>query len=577
MLKLSDVVERKFIDTIDLDEWEVETDSGWQDVSAIHKTVDYDIWEITTSSGKVLKCADTHILFDEQYNEIFAKDCLDVKLITRDGPETVVSVLKHNISEPMYDLTVDHTDHRFWTGNFLSHNSTTTCAFILWYILFNESKTVALLANKGETAREILGKIQLAYQHLPKWLQQGVVEWNKGSFELENGSRVIAAATSSDSIRGYSINLLFIDEAAFVENFDAFFTSTYPTISSGETTKVILVSTPKGLNHYYHIWSNAIAGKNGYTPIMVKWTQVPGRDEKWRQDTLASLNFDIEKFNQEYECDFVGSSSTLIAGWKLKQLEAAIPRHAHDGLTVFEQPAGNHVYACTVDVSRGKGLDYSAFSIIDVTEMPYKQVCTYRNNLITPIDFAEIVFRVVKSYNRAATLVEINDLGEQISTSLQYDFEYDNLLYTEHAGRGGKKISSGFGPNVDRGVRTTKTVKAVGCSILKLLLEQNQLIINDKHTISELATFSRKGNSYEAEPGYHDDMVMCLVLFSWLSDQEYFKDLTDINTLAMLREKSESDMDNEMIPFGFIEDGREDDVIDMTTPRGSWMFGDDRF
>lgn len=376
----------------------------------------------------------------------------------------------------------------------------------------------------------------------------------------------------------YITNDITSHNCAFVENFDAFFTSTYPTISSGETTKVILVSTPKGLNHYYHIWSNAIAGKNGYTPIMVKWTQVPGRDEKWRQDTLASLNFDMEKFNQEYECDFVGSSSTLIAGWKLKQLEASIPRHTHDGLTVFEHPNSNHVYTCVVDVSRGKGLDYSAFSILDVTGMPYKQVCTYRNNLITPIDFAEIVYRVAKSYNKAATLVEINDLGEQVSTSLQYDFEYDNLLYTEHAGRGGKKISSGFGPNVDRGVRTTKTVKSVGCSILKLLLEQNQLIINDKHTISELSTFSRKGNSYEAEPGYHDDMVMCLVLFAWLSDQAYFKDLTDINTLAMLRDKSESDIDNDMIPFGFIEDGRDDDtIIDMTTPRGSWMFGDDRF
>lgn len=514
--------------------------------------------------SEYVKCSQDPIYFCENYMKIVNVDKGLIPFKLYDYQKTMVNTMAN-------DNRVVLTTSR------QAGKSTTTCAFILWYILFNENKTVALLANKGETAREILGKIQLAYQHLPKWLQQGVIEWNKGSFELENGSRVIAAATSSDSIRGYSINLLFIDEAAFVENFDAFFTSTYPTISSGETTKVILVSTPKGLNHYYHIWSNAIAGKNGYTPIMVKWTQVPGRDEKWRQDTLASLNFDMEKFNQEYECDFVGSTSTLIAGWKLKQLEAAIPKHAHDGLTVFEQPTGNHVYVCTVDVSRGKGLDYSAFNILDVTEMPYKQVCTYRNNLVTPIDFAEIVYRVVKSYNRAATLVEINDLGEQISTSLQYDFEYDNLLYTEHAGRGGKKISSGFGPNVDRGVRTTKTVKSVGCSILKLLLEQNQLIINDKHTISELATFSRKGNSYEAEPGYHDDMVMCLVLFSWLSDQEYFKDLTDINTLAMLREKSESDMDNEMMPFGFIEDGREDDVIDMTTPRGSWMFGDDRF
>jgi hypothetical protein len=497
----------------------------------------------------------------------------------------IVNVDRGLIPFELYDYQVDmmnamvNENRVIITTSRQAGKSTTTCAFILWYVLFSESKTVALLANKGETAREILGKIQLAYQHLPKWLQQGVVEWNKGSFELENGSRVIAAATSSDSIRGYSINLLFIDEAAFVENFDVFFTSTYPTISSGETTKVILVSTPKGLNHHYHIWTNAVSGRNGYKPIMVRWAQVPGRNEKWKQDTLASLNFDMEKFNQEYECEFLGSSGTLIAGWRLKQLEATIPIHTNNGLSVFEHPVNGHVYICVADVSRGKGLDHSAFSIIDVTTMPYKQVCTYRNNFITPIDYAEIIYRIAKSYNRAAVLVEINDIGEQISTSLQFDFEYDNLLYTEHAGRGGKKISAGFGPNADKGIRTTKTVKSVGCSILKLLIEQSQIVINDKYTISELSTFSKKGVSYEAEPGNNDDMVMGLVLFSWLSDQAYFKDLTDINTLARLRDKSEDDIENELLPFGFIDDGRDDDdIIDMSNPPRSWMFSsDERF
>lgn len=440
--------------------------------------------------------------------------------------------------------------------------STTTCGFILWYILFNSDKTVALLANKGETAREILGRIQLAYQHLPKWLQHGVVEWNKGSFELENNSRVLASATSSDNIRGYSINLLFIDEAAFIENWDSFFTSVYPTISSGTESKVILVSTPNGLNHFYKIWQLANENKNQYKPIMVHWSSVPGRDDNWKQQTLAGLNFDTEKFAQEYDVEFQGSSGTLIAGWKLKELKPQIPVVQNIGISEYIKPELEHNYVCVVDVSRGKGLDYSAFHIIDVTQMPYQQACVFRNNLVSPIDYAEIIYRLVKSYNNASILVEINDIGEQVATSLHFDFEYENVLFTESAGSRGKRITSGFGANTDKGIRTTKTVKSVGCSILKLLIEQNQLIINDHHTIMELSTFSRKALSYEAEPGNHDDLVMGLVLFAWLSDQMYFKEYTNINTLAKLREKTEDEILADMLPFGFIENGISDDYVD---------------
>ena len=436
--------------------------------------------------------------------------------------------------------------------------STTTVAFILWFILFQEDKTVALLANKGETAREILGRIQLAYQHLPKWLQQGIREWNKGSFELENNSRVIAAATSASAIRGYTINLLFIDEAAHIDNWDEFFTSVYPTISSGKESKIILVSTPNGLNHFYSVWVNAIENRNGYRPILVNWQDVPGRDEKWRDQTLAGMNFDIEKFNQEMNCEFLGSSGTLIAGWKLKELVHQSPMVQKEGLIQYKQAVKDHVYMMVCDVSRGKGLDYSAFQLIDVTKMPYEQVCTFRNNALTPMDYADIIFRTAKMYNKASVLVEINDIGEQVSHSLHYDFGYENVLFTENAGRSGKRISSGFaGKGADKGVRTTKIVKSIGCSILKLLVEQNQLIVNDYQTINELSTFSKKGNSYEAEPGKHDDLVMCLVLFSWITEQQYFKDYTDINTLMSLREKTEEEMEQDMSPFGFVFDGRE--------------------
>lgn len=449
--------------------------------------------------------------------------------------------------------------------------STTTCGFILWYIIFHADKTVALLANKGDTAREILGRIQLAYQHLPKWLQQGVKEWNKGSFELENNSRVIAAATSSNNIRGYSINLLFIDEAAFIENWDEFFTSVYPTISSGSESKIVLVSTPNGLNHFYKIWQNASEGKNNYRPIKVMWHDVPGRDENWRKDTLSAMNFDVEKFDQEYCVEFQGSSGTLIAGWKLKELVHRTPLIKKDGLSQYKPPIQNHSYVCIVDVSRGKGLDYSAFSIIDVTKMPYEQVCAFRNNLVSPIDYADIIFRVCKSYNNAATLVEINDIGEQVATSLHFDFEYENVLFTESAGRSGKRITAGFGGNIDKGIRTTKSVKSVGCSILKLMVEQNQLIINDFDTISEISTFSRKGVSFEAEPGKNDDMVMGLVLFAWLSDQSYFKEYTNINTLAKLREKTEEEILQDLTPFGFFDNGMtHEEIVEAPIVRG-WM------
>ena len=453
--------------------------------------------------------------------------------------------------------------------------STTTCGFILWYIIFHPAKTVALLANKGDTAREILGRVQLAYQHLPKWLQQGVKEWNKGSFELENDSRVIAAATSASAIRGYTINLLFIDEAAHIENWDEFFTSVYPTISSGKDSKIVLVSTPNGLNHFHSTWKNAMESKNGYNPILVNWKSVPGRDERWRQETLAGMNFDTEKFDQEMNCEFLGSSGTLISGWKLKELVEQIPLVKQEGLYQYTKPQPGNIYVIISDVSRGKGLDYSAFQVIDVTKMPYNQVCSYRNNAITPIDYADVIYRIAQAYNKAAVLVEINDIGEQVSHSIHYDFGYENILFTENSGRAGKQVTAGFsGRTADKGIRTTKLVKSVGCSMLKLLIEQNQFIVNDFHTINELSTFSRKGNSYEAESGKHDDLVMCLVLFAWLSEQQYFKDYTNINTLMSLRDKNEEEMENDLAPFGFVFDGREDNLdseYERLVP-DSWMW-----
>ena len=445
--------------------------------------------------------------------------------------------------------------------------TTTAVAVILHFILFNEHKTVALLANKGDAAREILDRIKIAYEALPSWLQQGVVEWNKGSVQFENGCKIIAAATSSSAIRGKSVSFLYIDETAFVENWDEFFASVFPTISSGNTTKILLTSTPNGLNHFYKTCEGAKAETNGYQFVQVNWSDVPGRDAAWKEETLQSMDWDYEKFAQEYECQFLGSSGTLIDGSKLKTMVARQPIIEGNGISMYEKCQPEHIYACIVDVSRGKGLDYSAFQIIDITQMPYQQVCVYRDNFITPAEYAEVIYRTCKGYNEATVLVEINDIGEQVAELVHYEFEYENILYTESAGRSGKRISAGFGKNCDKGIRTTKSVKSVGCSILKLLIEQEQLIIHDFQTQRELSTFSRRRNSYEAESGAHDDLVMCLVLFAWLSDQTYFKDMTDINTLIRLKENSEQEMMENMLPFGFHDDGIPDDnVIEYEQP-----------
>jgi hypothetical protein len=519
------------------------------------------------SISEYMKCAADPVYFAETYMKIIHVDRGLIPFKLYDFQKDIIRSMQNNNNTAVVSARQ-------------IGKSTTTCAFILWYILFQEDKTVALLANKGDTAREILGKVQLAYQHLPKWLQQGVGEWNKGSVILENNSRVLATSTSTDSIRGYTINLLFIDECAFIENWDEFFTSTLPTITSGTTTKIVLVSTPNGLNHFHTICENARKRKNEYALFEIPWQMVPGRDEVWKNKTLAYMNFDYEKFSQEYECSFIGSSGTLIAGWKLKELVVQTPINAKSGMYLYKEPKKEGTYVCIADCSHGKGLDYSAFHIIDVSQMPYEQVFVFRDNAIPPIEYAQTIHRIGTSYNNAAVLVESNDIGQQVVDSVGLDLEYEHILFTASNGRAGKiitnGISGGFG---ERGIRTSKTVKSVGCSLFKLLVEQNQLIINDEHTIHEMGTFSRKGKSYEAEEGKHDDLVMPLVLFAWLTDQTYFKEITDINTLARLRDRSEQQTEDELAPFTWQNHDGPDVIEEIFELGGAymedikWLFG----
>jgi len=440
-----------------------------------------------------------------------------------------------------------------------SGKSTTLVSYILHYILFNPNMNVAILANKASTARDILSRLQLAYENLPKWLQQGVMSWNKGSLDLENGSRVVASSTSSSAVRGGSYNMIFLDEFAFVPTNVAedFFSSVYPTISSGKSTKVIIVSTPNGMNLFYKLWVDAENERNSYNVIDVHWSEVPGRDEKWKEETIA--NTSKEQFQREFECEFLGSSNTLIHPSKIKSMAFFNPIQSNAGLDMYEKPKEGHTYTLIADVSRGTNNDYSAFIVFDVSTVPYTIVAKYRNNEIKPLLFPNVIHDVASAYNQAYTLIEVNDIGEQVATSLQFDLEYENLIMASMRGRAGQVVGGGFsGGKAQLGVRTTKAVKKMGCSNLKQIIETDKLIINDYDLINEFSTFILKGQSYEAEEGHTDDLAMCCVIFAWLVQQTYFKELTDDDIRARMFAEQQNQLEQDMAPFGFIDDGVSD-------------------
>jgi hypothetical protein len=434
--------------------------------------------------------------------------------------------------------------------------STTVVSYLLHYAVFNDSVNIGILANKAATARELLGRLQTAYENLPKWMQQGILNWNKGSIELENGSKILAASTSASAVRGMSFNILFLDEFAFVPNHvaDSFFASVYPTITSGKSTKVIIVSTPHGMNHFYRMWHDAERKLNEYIPTDVHWSEVPGRDDKWKATTIK--NTSEAQFKVEFECEFLGSVDTLIAPSKLKSLIYENPKKRNAGLDVYQDPVKDHDYIVTVDVARGVGEDYSAFIVADITEFPHKIVAKYRNNEIKPMLFPNVIYEISKSYNNAYILCEVNDVGDQVASIIQYDLEYQNLLMCSMRGRAGQVVGQGFsGKKTQLGLKMSKTVKKVGSLNLKTLIEENKLLFCDYEIISELTTFISKKNSFEAEEGCNDDLAMCLVIYAWLVAQDYFKELTDQDVRKKLYEEQKNQIEQDMAPFGFLSDG----------------------
>ena len=499
--------------------------------------------------GEYAKCMKDPIYFIQQYIKIVSLDEGLIPFKLYDFQKEMVGTFHNN------RFTICKLPRQ-------SGKSTTIIAYLLHYVLFNSSVNVAILANKAATARDLLGRLQLAYENLPKWLQQGVMSWNKGSLELENGSKILASSTSASAVRGGSYNIIFLDEFAYVPAnvAEQFFSSVYPTISSGKTTKVMIVSTPHGMNMFYKLWNDAENERNSYIPIEVHWSEIPGRDVAWKEETIK--NTSVSQFNTEFECEFLGSIDTLITPQKLRTMSYKNPTQSNAGIDLYEKPEPGRTYVLVADVSRGTKNDYSAFLIFDVSEMPYRIAAKYRDNEIKPLLFPSKIYDVARAYNQAFVTIEVNDIGEQVASALQYDLEYDNLVMASMRGRAGQILGGGFsGGRAQLGVRTTKAVKKIGCSNLKQLIEDNKLIIEDLDIISELSTFIVKGSSYEADDGCTDDLVACMFIFAWMTDQTYFKELTDMDIRQTMMREQQDALEQDMAPFGFVVTGLEDENI----------------
>jgi len=524
----------------------------------------------------LLKKANVPVEFTKEQIQEYQK-CMDDPVYFIQEHMKIVSLDEGLVPFKMYDFQQNMVktfhDNRFTICKLprQSGKSTTIIAYLLHYVLFNPNVNVAILANKSSTARDILGRLQLGYENLPKWLQQGVISWNKGSLDLENGSSILAASTSASAIRGGSYNIIFLDEFAYVPSSlaEEFFSSVYPTISSGKSTKVMIVSTPHGMNMFYKLWTDAQSKKNDYIPVEVHWSEVPGRDEVWKEETIR--NTSQSQFNSEFECEFLGSIDTLIAPHKLKVMPYVDPIQSNADLDIFERPDPKKTYFLTADVSRGTSQDYSAFLVLDVTEMPYKVVAKYRNNEIKPLIFPQKIHEVAKAYNECFVLVEVNDIGEQVANALQYDLEYDNLVMASMRGRAGQILGAGFsGGKAQLGVRTTKAVKRIGCSNLKQLIESDKLLIPDYDIMSELSTFIVKGSSWQADDGCTDDLVACLFIFAWAVDQTYFKELTDNDIRERMYAEQKEQLEQDMAPFGFVDNGIDEPEVEIDEYGTRW-------
>ena len=515
---------------------------GNQNLKAVNVPVEWDLDKVK----EFKKCAEDQIYFIKTYCKIVSVD---------DG------LINFNLWPFQENMVNTFEDNRFSICKLLRQcgKTTTVCAYMLHKLIFNKNYAIAILANKDMQAREILNRVKLMFEHLPKWLQQGVKRWNEGDIELENGSKALASATGGSAVRGKTFSLLYLDEFAFVPNNiqESFFASVYPTITSGKTTKVIITSTPNGMNLFYKLWSDSEQGRNTYVRCSVNWRDVPGRDDAFREEYIK--NTSERQWRQEFLTEFLGSSNTLIDGNKLAQLTYIDPILTNNDVDMYEDVDESRVYATVVDTSRGSGIDYSAFIVFDITDVPYRVVAKYRNNEIESLVYPTIIYNVSRHYNNAYVLVEINDVGQQVVDILQHDLEYENVLSTKTKGRAGQKIGGTMGGvRFAMGVRTTTQVKRIGCANFKSLVENDKLIINDYDLLQEMYRFVEHNAKYQAEEGSHDDLVMCCVLFSWLVHQDYFKELSNNDARLEVLANNQRLIEENLVPFGYVEDDWND-------------------
>jgi hypothetical protein len=545
------------------EDWEILSDEGFVPLKKAMKTVFYVVWELRTENC-FLRCADEHIVFCPS-GERFVKDLQPGEYIqTESGYERVVSVTETTELEEMYDVEVESDSHKFVSSGIISKNSTTVISYLLWYVLFNENKRAAILANKGATARQLLGRLQLAYYNVPKFLQQGVVVWNKGSIELENGSSIIAVATSTDSIRGDSINLLIVDECAFIDHFEEFWASTYPTISSGSSSKVVLISTFNGENDFYRKWTDAIEGRSTFYPTRVDYHEVPGRTEEWAQKIESDIG--KEAFDQEYRNIPQSSENALISGHGMSLMKKAHkePLESSDILRIYERPDPERQYFATVDPA-DIGTDYSVISVMDVTAVPYKMVAVYRNAKIGNMGLPDVIFDLCTKYNTCPVLVENNDIGKNVLYILNYTLEYDNIVRTRRP----KLVASASMPAVELGLRQTMKTKKVGCQRLKTYIETGKLVIPDSWAYEEFVSFREYNGTYKGADGKHDDIVMSLVTFSYFTSTHSFRIQFPTVLEDTVRKELKKVSDEEMMILPVF--ARYDDPDGMSEEDRKWL------
>lgn len=643
----------KFIESRKVEDYEIWTDEGWVDVQEVHKTVKFDVWVVETENFK-LECADEHIVIGENRQEIYVKDLkVGDKIITENGVENVIRVEKLDVEpEHMYDLSIDSENHTFFSNGILSHNSTIATIYMLWTAIFNDDQRILLVANKESTAKEIFKRIRTAYEQLPNWVKSPVQYYGLESLELSNGSRIGITTTTGTAGRGSSANLLFIDEAAFVEcvesntittfknketkkieeinikdaheqfsinktlnvndweiltddgyksfkdimymgvndsvkltfddntelicspehellsnsnNFilakesvykkiksingykkvisvkkngkvdlydvtsvdgskyitngilshnchllDDFWASVYPIISSSTKSKVIMASTPKDTTGlFYKLYDGSIKGTNNWAHMVVKWDEIPGRSEKWKRDTIASLG-DESVFNREFCCQFDEVGENAID----TELFEKLKRNAIDPLYVFDDgkyliwnmPEEDRIYVAGVDIAEGVGKDATVVQILDITNPKnIIQVATYHDNKISPVEFTPKLKEILQNWGNPLAFIERNNCGGVVVDNLRKDFNYENI------------VNWGLDMNVRSKTNKLGIVSHTNTKYSAIMNQRywintvQQVQINDKHTVSELNDFVRiRANSWGAKTGSHDDRVMAL-------------------------------------------------------------------